>query len=227
MNTKKIGVLGGIGPEATGIFYLRLIRRLQEEKLIQRNEDFPQIIINSIPAPELVFETFDERDVQPYLEGLRELDAMKPDCIAMVCNTIHLFHKQLQAAIKTPILDLREEVAQELHRRGASTIVVLGTPQTIRCGLYNVAGIRSIHLTNEECAIISAAVFNFNRGFEMTQSKAMVMEIAQAQLQKGATLLVLGCTELAVMLEGSLLPALDTMDVLVNAVIKQYKKHKR
>jgi len=223
----RLGVLGGIGPEATGVFYLHLIKRLQEENLIRHNEDFPQIIINSIPAPELVFDTFKEKDVQPYLQGLKELEAMKPDCIIMVCNTIHLFHEQFQAELKTPILNLKEEVAQELRRRNASAVAVLGTPQTVRCGLYEITGIRPIRLTDEECVVIGAAVFNFNRGFEIAQSKAVVTEIAQAQLQKGAALLVLGCTELAVMLEGSPLPTLDTMDVLVDAVIKRYKEHKR
>ncbi len=53
---KKIGILGGIGPEATGHFYLKLIKRLQETGRIKRNTDYPQIIINSIPAPELVDE---------------------------------------------------------------------------------------------------------------------------------------------------------------------------
>ncbi|MBI4150221.1 hypothetical protein HY488_02335, partial [Candidatus Woesearchaeota archaeon] len=79
----RLGVLGGIGPEATGTFYLKLIAQLQNKGLIQRNEDFPQIIINSIPAPELIFDHIDEIDLLPYVQGIKELDAMKPDLIVM------------------------------------------------------------------------------------------------------------------------------------------------
>ena len=55
-NNFKIGILGGIGPEATGEFYNKLIKRLQEKDLIKSNKDFPQIFINSIPAPELIYD---------------------------------------------------------------------------------------------------------------------------------------------------------------------------
>lgn len=73
---KKIGILGGIGPEATGGFYLKLISKFQEKKLIRSNRDFPQIIINSIPAPELIYEKVSIRDLRPYLQGLGELDCL-------------------------------------------------------------------------------------------------------------------------------------------------------
>ena len=44
MSKIKIGVLGGIGPEATGMFYLKLIKKMQADGLISCNGDFPQIL---------------------------------------------------------------------------------------------------------------------------------------------------------------------------------------
>ena len=116
MTFLKIGVLGGIGPEATGKFYLKLIKKLQSEGLIRKNEDFPNIFINSIPAPELIFNKLDSADIELYLQGLQELDLVQPDFIVMVCNTIHLFHQELQSKIKSPLIDLRKEVEQEIKR---------------------------------------------------------------------------------------------------------------
>ena len=117
MNEKrgiKIGVLGGIGPEATALFYKKLILQIQKELEIQSNTDFPQIIINSIPAPELVGNKIKEKELGPYVKGLKELDSMGPDFIIMVCNTIHLYLDYLQGHVKTPILNLREEIRKEL-----------------------------------------------------------------------------------------------------------------
>jgi aspartate/glutamate racemase len=88
----KVGVLGGIGPGATGMFYCGLIRRLQERGLIRSNRDYSQIVVNSIPAPELIHDDITGRDLRPYVEGLKELDCFGVDFIVMVCNTIHLFH---------------------------------------------------------------------------------------------------------------------------------------
>src|SRR3989338_5655614 len=103
MKQIKIGVLGGIGPEATGLFYLKLIKRLQDSGLIRDNQDFPQIIINSIPAPELIFDKVENTDLEVYENGIQELDKMNPDFIVMVCNTIHLYHQSLQSKIATEI----------------------------------------------------------------------------------------------------------------------------
>lgn len=73
---KKIGVLGGIGPEATAEFYLKFIRTLQRQGIIERNEDFPQILINSIPAPALIYDEISDEELNPYVDGLKELDCL-------------------------------------------------------------------------------------------------------------------------------------------------------
>src|SRR3989338_4925854 len=127
----KIGILGGIGPEATAEFYSKLIYTLQKEKLIKSNKDYPQIIINSIPAPELIYEKILKEDLKPYIEGLKELDKFNPDFIVMVCNTIHLYYEALQAEIKTLILDLRKEVRDSLEKREIKSCLILGTSSTI------------------------------------------------------------------------------------------------
>ena len=91
MKNIRIGVLGGIGPEATHEFYGKLIKELQERSLVKANRDFPQIVINSIPAPELVYESISDENLTDYVEGLKQLDGFGVDFIVMVCNTIYCF----------------------------------------------------------------------------------------------------------------------------------------
>ena len=190
--------------------------------MIKSNSDFPQIIINSIPAPELIYENVTDEDLKPYIEGLKELDEFGVDFIVMVCNTIHLFYERLQREINTPILDLRKELKRVLIERGIKCMTVLGTPLTVKKGLYEFRGIKSINPGSEELEKLSLAIFNFNRGIEREKQIQTVKEICRKYLNLGSEVIILGCTEFAVMLGDAELPVINTVDVLAEMVIRKY-----
>lgn len=214
--------MGGIGPEATGIFYNKLIKRLQEKGLIKNNRDYPQIFINSIPAPELIYNKISKKDLNLYIEGLKQLEENKVDFIVMVCNTIHLFYGKLQKEIKTPILDLRNELKKSLAENKIKTVTVLGTPSTIKKGLYKFDGIKYLNPSVKEMKQLTDSIFNFNRGNETNKQTEVVKKICQKYLQKGSEIVVLGCTELALMLSDENLPTIDTVDILVESTIVNF-----
>lgn len=214
--------MGGIGPEATGIFYNKLIKRLQEKRLIKNNRDYPQIFINSIPAPELIYDKISKKDLNIYIEGLKQLEENKVDFIVMVCNTIHLFYGKLQKEIKTPILDLRNELKKSLAENKIKTVTILGTPSTIKKGLYKFDGIKYINPSVKEMKQLTDSIFNFNKGNETNKQTEVVKKICQKYLEKGSEIVVLGCTELALMLSNKNLPTIDTIDVLVESTIVNF-----
>ncbi len=217
----RIGVLGGIGPEATAEFYSKLIKSLQENKLIKNNKDYPQIIINSIPAPELIYDKISDNDLEPYIKGLKELESFKVDFIVMVCNTIHLYYNRLQKEINTPILDLRKEVRELLKIKRMKSVLVIGTPHTIKQGLYRFKGIKTFEPSNKELRRLSKAIFNFNKGFNKEIQIKKVKKICKKYLNKGAEYVILGCTEFAVMLSKENIPKINTIDILAESVIKR------
>lgn len=219
----RIGVLGGIGPESTAVFYTRLIEKLQATGLIKSNTDFPQIIINSVPAPELI--SGNHRAIRHYERGLKELDSFGIDFIVMVCNTVHLFLPRLQRCVKTRILDLREEVHRELKKRKISQVAVLATENTIKQRLYEFDNLTTIRLETTDIKALNNAIIKFNIGKEKRKQRLICERIAEKCYDNGAQLIVLGCTELAVMLEKCRIPSLNTIDVLVYAVIREYKNH--
>ncbi|MBC8495355.1 aspartate/glutamate racemase family protein [archaeon] len=223
----KIGVLGGIGPEATGEFYNKLIHRLQSEGLINSNQDFPKIIINSVPAPELVSTNIKEDELKEYLVGLKELDYLNTDFIVMVCNTIHLFHEKLQSEINTQILDLREEVKTFLIDNNIGEVLIIGTPQTVKSGLYNFEEIKTITPNNFELKKLSHTIFNYNKGFEKEKQIAISKDVCQKYLDRGVKKIILGCTEFAVMLKNENIPTINTVDILVDATIKRFILNKQ
>lgn len=224
----RIGILGGIGPEATGTFYLKLMRRLQELGCVSRNGDYPQVIVNSVPArefPERVNPSISIDDVDPtYSQGLLELDAAGVDFIAMACNTVHLFHRELQSRVRAPVIDLREAVRAELLRRDIRRYVVLGTPWTIEMGLYNFEdeGLQALRVDLADLDLLYGAIYSFNIGRDFERSADALERIARKYLGAGADVVVLGCTEVSLMLSGRGLPAVDTMNVLVDAVVERF-----
>lgn len=219
----KIGVLGGIGPESTNEFYRSLISLIQQRG-IKKNIDFPQIIINSIPAPELIYDNISEQDLEPYIKGLKELDSFDVDFIVMVCNTIYLFHERLQKEINTEILDLRKEMKKLLISNNIKSVIVLGTPSTIRKGLYRFEGIRSIDMNNEEMKELTNAIFDFNRGIGKEKQIQIVKNISEKYLKAGAQIVILGCTELSLMLKGVEIPKIDTINFLAEITADRLKR---
>src|SRR3989338_138943 len=213
----KIGILGGIGHGATCEFYNKLIKELQKRKLIKRNTDYPHIIINSIPASELVRNKISSPDLKPYVEGVKLLDKIGVDFIVMVCNTIHLYFRLLQREIKTPILDLRKEVRLALISK-RKRVLVLGTPATITRGLYEFPGIKYSRLGKKEMNDISHSILQFNQGFIALQGNNL-SEICRKRIKNG-TQIILACTELSLMLEKEGIPNISTLDILV------YNKYK-
>jgi len=217
----KIGILGGIGPESTGEFYTKLILEFQKRGLIKENKDFPQIVVNSIPAKELVYDNIDEAYITQYLEGIKQLDNFGVDFIVMVCNTIHLFYDKLQKEVKTPILDLREEIKAVLDKKRIKSVFIMGTPSTLKDGLYKFNGIKIIKPTKEETMEMSEAVLNFNNGTDKGLQAKKMREICDKYLSSGAEAVILGCTEFGIMFDDADIPKVNSIDVLVDATIEK------
>lgn len=217
MKSFKIGILGGIGPEATGNFYLRLINKIQEIG-IKDNRDFPQIVINSIPAPELIYDRILNKDLDYYIKGLKELEKLKVDFIVMVCNTIHLYLDKLQSKIKIPIINLRRELNDYLIKENIKKITVLGTPNTIK-KLYRFKGIESVDINKDEINQLSKIIFNFNKGIKENKELLKIVK----KYSKKSDMIILGCTELAVMLKDKNIKKIDPMEVLLGCILKKFK----
>lgn len=228
MKNVRIGVLGGIGPEATSEFYSKFIRELQRQGLIKSNTDFPQIIINSIPAPELVYDDIPEEDLTMHIEGLRQLDALGVDFIVMVCNTIHLFYDKLQSQIKTPIINLRNEVKRILDYNMVKSIFILGTPSTVNKDLYKFEDKNCMIPNKEELRELGKSIFEYNLGNRKENQAEKVKNMCNKYIGQGkAEVIVLGCTEVALMLEKEDFPKVNTIDVLVDAAVNRFIENRK
>jgi aspartate racemase len=218
MNTQKIGLLGGIGPQATGYLYSNLITKLKNSGRIKSNSDYPNIIINSINAPELTGADISIKQLQPYIDGIKELTIQKPDYILMACNTIHIYRDLLiQESGYANILSLREIVEKYLKNYPNQKICILGTQSAISGGLYDFENIEYINPDEEQLKKIENIIENFNKTGEIESNLFCIIEIIDNLKSKGVDRFLTACTELSELLNydnGS--RYISTLDIMVD-----------
>jgi aspartate/glutamate racemase len=123
-------------------------------------------------------------------------------------------------------LNLREEVKKELIKQGVSKAVILATPSTVKNGLYSFDFVEYTEISRKDLNIISKAIFNYNIGRKKDEQKRNVEEIYQKYLKQNNGIIIIGCTELSLMLgEKSRKRTVDTFNVLVESTISLYMKN--
>jgi aspartate racemase len=218
---KTIGVLGGIGPESSALFYTRLISKFKERHEPRENTDYPHIIIDSIPAPEL---TMGENapKIESYINGLKLLEK-NSDFIIIVCNTAYSFFEDFKRAISKPILDLRDLVLKNLKDGKASKILVLASPNSVDSGLFSFAGIEVANLDNATKNLIGEIISRINLGTNTAQDLAFIEDLIH-RLEPEVDVILIACTELSTLLKDFTHPKkVDTLELMVDATLDYYE----
>ena len=134
-NTKKkiIGVLGGMGPESTAIFYHAVIKQCQKQYGAQYDEDYPEIFIYNLPIPNIV-EGLNkpEKTLDMLIGGAKKIDSMGVDFIVMPCNTAHYFYPDMAKAISVPFICIFHATSKKIKISGFKKVGFLATETTIK-----------------------------------------------------------------------------------------------
>jgi aspartate racemase len=111
---KTIGILGGMGPEATAYLFRKIIRHTKADK---DQEHLKVIIFNNPKIPDrtdFILEKGTENPL-PYLaEAAKELQRSGADFIIIPCNTAHYFYEDICRAVSIPVINMIEAVADEI-----------------------------------------------------------------------------------------------------------------
>lgn len=223
-NNFKIGVLGGIGPEASAYFYRKFIEDFQSAFKPQKNTEFPEIIIDSIPATELVCSgNIKHKNLCRYKKGIINLNKHKPDFIVMICNTIHLFYNELQQISKSKILDISSSVLKRIGNLPQKNIYVLGTQSTTKEKLYHVKNKNYIKIDDKDILFIGELIRKYNLGID----KASQIDLFNKFMEKisNNNMVILGCTELALMNKTPGKNIVNTLDMMVEETLGLYRKN--
>jgi len=113
-SSKKIGLIGGIGPESS-IEYYRLIIKLFQDRL--RTNDYPEFIINSINMTEMLSYVFNnqlDRLVDFLADKILILEKAGVDYGAIASNTPHIVFERLAERVNVPLINIVEETCKSI-----------------------------------------------------------------------------------------------------------------
>lgn len=227
----RLGVLGGMGPQATNTFYQFVIDRTEAacdqdhvNALILSDSQMPDrtgAILGSEGEREAVF--------QRLLDDARLLERAGCTVIAVPCNTSHFFLDRVQERVGVPILHMIRETARLLAAQGLKRPGILATDGTIQSGLYQkefeAVGIQAAVPTPPAQKLVMSLIYDdvkAGRDGDPQKFAAIHRDLEEQGCDCG----VLACTELSVFADRHHLPPFytDAMAVLAERAVQACRK---
>jgi aspartate racemase len=208
MPERIIGILGGMGPEATVDFF----REIVNVTPARNDQDHVPVLIYSNPRmPDRASAIlYGAESPLPHLrEAAVVLERGGAGIITIPCNTAHYYLEDLRAAVRIPVLNMIEEACRAL-RAGypeASTAGLLATTGTVRMRLYEdfleKEGVRVIAPPDEEQVFVQSAIDRIKAGAPRDEVHPILKTACGNLMARGASLVILGCTEIPLVLDST------------------------
>lgn len=220
----KLGVLGGMGPQATQTFYQFVLDRTDA---IRDQEHLPALILSDTQIPDRTPAILSGRTEELFrrlLDDAKLLERCGCTVIAIPCNTSHYFVDRLQGEIGVPILHMIRETAAVLAAQGKKRPGVLATDGTIRTGLYqkefSALGMEAAAPDPYTQKLVMSIIYDEIKQGEKG-SREKFAKIDKAIRGAGCDCAVLACTELSVFATWHSLPPfyIDAMMVLAEKAV--------
>jgi len=217
---KKIGILGGLSPEST-VSYYEYITRTYTERF--GDYGYPEVIIYSVNFQNYV----DWGDAgewnsiaQDMINAARALEQAGADFGIIATNTMHIAFDEVQAAVKIPFLHLVDATAEAIKAKGFSNVGLLGTKFTMNEPFYrerlSAKRINAIVPEASDREEVDRVIYEeLVRGRILDESRKRFVEIIARLSQSGAEGVILGCTEIPLLVseKDSSLPLFDTTTI--------------
>jgi len=227
MNNKKItiGILAGMGPRSTAPFIDMVIDECQKQYGAKNDEDFPSMIICSLPTPFFVDQPIDHKKMkQVLIEGLKRLEATDVNFIAIPCNAVHRYFDDLQKNIKVPLLNMVDETIKRMSQ--TDSVVIVGTENTIESEVYQKAltGAGINYTLVPEQTKVNELIKSVKTNTVQTLLSHEWSRLVQTFKRLGANKILLACTDLNVIVQTKDMEIIDATQILAEEVVKKYLK---
>ncbi|UCD04714.1 MAG: amino acid racemase [candidate division WOR-3 bacterium] len=199
---RKIGIIGGLGPEATIDYYRTIINECR----VQTQGDVPEIVLYSLNLKD--FPDIDDKDaiVKWLLDGIKAVHHAGADFAIISANTPHIVFDRLKPLSPLPLLSIVEETGKAIKELGALTVGLFGTKVTMSSDFYqrvfDTYSVKIVVPLPEEQDYINHKISSelmFNNIVEETRNG--LLKIAERMVHDdGIQALILGCTELPLIL---------------------------
>ena len=220
---KTVGILGGMGPEATILLMQKVMAAVPAR---DDAEHVPLLVHQNPQVPSRIKALIEGggEDPGPTLARMaRDLEAGGAQALAMPCNTAHFYAPAIRAATALPFLDMLDLTATHLAGAGARRVGMLASPATrladVFAAPFAARGLEPVFLEDD------TALLAIIRAVKAGESVATLAAPLQAQagtlIAQGGDHLLVACTELSLMTDAlpDDLPRTDSLDCLTGAIV--------
>lgn len=224
---KTIGVLGGMGPEASSTLYRKIIKYTQYQYQATQDNEYPPVLLNSI-----TLEGFDETGItdealvrSQLIDGVRSLERGGADFVIVACNTVHYFYDDMQDAVEIPVLNIIDESRDAVRRFGFRAVGLFSSESTGRLGLYQKsfsdADLEVITADEAQQGKLNRVIMNVMGGRQSLNDVFSLKEVQREMVSRGAEGIVLGCTEIPLAFNQSHtdVKLFDTIEIIVRRAV--------
>lgn len=211
MAVKVIGVLGGMSGVASAEYYRRLNAGVNA---VRGGHAAAEVVLYSVDFAviEACIRQGRWDDAAAYLvERARRVERAGADVLLLATNTLHRVAPQLQAAVGIPFVHIVDVTADAVRADGARTVGLLGTASVMEAGFYRdrfaERGVEVLVPDERDRALVDAVIFQeLTPGVVDDRSRQQYLRIMRELLGRGAQGIVLGCTEISLLVRPGDLP---------------------
>ena len=220
---RLVGVIGGMGPDATIDFMSRVLAFTPAEQ----DQDHIRMLVDHnprIPSRQLAMRDEGEDPGRIIARMAAGLQVAGVDFLVMPCNLAHAWQREIQDAVTVPFISIVDEsVAAALAQSDGGAIGVFTTPGCHAAGIYQRAlrGHETVLQTDKELAAAMRYVERIKAGDKSRDVREGLRELAGQLIARGAVTLVAACTEFPLVLDASMFdaPFISSTDVLARKTV--------
>lgn len=214
---KKIGIIGGLSPESTLYYYLKILEH--SRRVLERNV-YPEVIIYSINFAEFLNSDWDRR-LEILSRVVKSLEKANAEILAIASNTPHKLLPELRKLTELEFVSIIDAVAMKAKNMGARKLLLTGTKTTMSEDFYIKELVEKGFevIVPEEKEEIHAIIFE-DLVFGNLDRKSRLVEIINSY---DADAVILGCTELPIAIkEGDVkMQVIDSAEEHVKLILEK------
>ncbi|GGK75501.1 aspartate/glutamate racemase family protein [Amphritea balenae] len=224
---KTIGMLGGMSWESTTSYYKAINEGIKAKlggfhsaKIALYSVDFAEI-------ETLQHQGDWQKTAEILMDAARSVEAGGADFLMICTNTMHKVASEIEACISIPLLHIADATAKQLLADGVKTVGLLGTAFTMEQDFYkgrlsDKYGINVIVPDSEQREVVHKVIYSeLCQGTINHCSRQQYLDIIEQLQQQGAEAIILGCTEIALLVqqEHTAVPLYDTTEIHAAAAV--------
>ena len=224
---KNIGLIGGMSWESS-IEYYRIIN--QQVRQVLGGVHSARSVMVSVDFGEIekLQAAGDWQEATRIMvQCAREVEAAGADFILICTNTMHLMADEVRAAIDIPLLHIADATARAVQKAGLNRVGLLGTRFTMEMDFYRgrletTHGLQVIVPDEDGRRLVHQVIFDeLVQGKIIKESREGYLAVIQTLMENGAEGIVLGCTEIGLLVKDDdvPLPVFDTMEIHALAAV--------